>query len=439
MNWGTRLGELIAAYDVPGATLAYAHRGERHEFAAGVLNRRTGVAATPDSLFQIGSITKIWTATQIMLLAEQGLLTVDTPVQELLPEFAVADPHVSKTVTVRHLLTHTSGIDGDLFLDTGRGDDCLEKYVAACADLTQLHPLGATQSYVNAGFPVLGRIIEKLTGELWDDALRRQLIAPLGLEHTVTLPEEAILHRAAVGHLAPSYAPTPTWGLMRSIGPAGLICSTAADVVSFGLAHLDGSLLTPASTAAMRQPQIELPNRHSLGSHWGLGWILDWWDGLPILWHSGSTIGQNAALWLVPDLDLVVALCTNGGHDGALRQALATELFTELAGLRVRPTLQPPAEPVHVDLERYIGLYDRKHVRTTISGRGPGLHATVETTTPGLAELRPPLEIDLIPVDETTFVGRADDDPAWIPFVFYELPDGTPYVHYSARANPRVG
>ncbi|GAA3238470.1 serine hydrolase domain-containing protein [Actinocorallia longicatena] len=437
-TWGRRLNELITEYGVPGATLAYSHRGERHEFAAGVLHRGTGVEATPDSLFQIGSVTKIWTTTQIMLLAERGLLTIDTPVRELLPEFRVADPHVTRSVTVRHLLTHTSGIDGDLFLDTGRGDDTLEKYVAACAELTQLHPMGATQSYVNAAFPILGRIVERLTGQVWDAALRTQIIEPLGLRHTVTLPEEALLYRTAVGHLGKETAPTPKWGLMRPIGPAGLICASAADVVTFGLAHLGTELLSARSAAEMRRPQVELPNRHSLGSHWGLGWILDWWDGLPILWHSGSTIGQQSALWVVPDRDLVIALCTNGGHDGALRQRLIEEMAGELVRLTPRPTLRPPDSPVYVDVERYAGVYDRRHVRTEITTKGTGLHARVEVTTPGLTELSPPLELDLIPVDETTFVGRAEGDPSWIPFVFYDLPDGTSYVHYSARANPRV-
>lgn len=440
MNWGVRLGELAAEHGVPGASLAVWHAGELTEHAAGVLNLATGVAATPDSLFQIGSVTKVWTATQVMLLAERGALTLDTPVRALLPEFAVADEEASRTVTVRHLLTHTSGIDGDLFLDTGRGDDCLERYVAACADLVQLHPPGATQSYVNAAYSVLGRIIERLTGKVWDAALREMVIEPLGLARTVTLPEEALLHRAAVGHLGAGadLRPTPVWGLMRPIGPAGLICASAADVVRFGRAHLDSSLLKDESRAAMRVPQVEVPNPHGLGEAWGLGWILDTWDGVRVLWHSGSTIGQQAALWVIPERGIVAALLTNGGHDSALRQDVARELFADLAGLTVRALPEPPAEPVPIDPARYTGLYERKHVRTLITERDGALHARVEVTTPGLAELGPPLELSLVPVDETTFLGSDGDNPARVPFVFFTLPDGTPYVHFSARANPRV-
>ena len=102
---------------------------------------------------------------------------------------------------MRHLLTHTSGIDGDVFTDTGRGDDCLEKYVALLAEAAQNHPLGATWSYCNSGFSLAGRVIEKLTEGTWDAAIKERLVGPLGLTHTGTLPEEALLHRAAVGHV----------------------------------------------------------------------------------------------------------------------------------------------------------------------------------------------------------------------------------------------
>ncbi len=136
-----------------------------------------------------------------MQLVDEGLLDLDAPVAEVLPELQLADADVTKSVTMRHLLTHTSGIDGDVFTDTGRGDDCLEKYVALLADAEQNHPLGATWSYCNSGFALLGRVIEKLTGKTWDAAMRERLFTPLGLTHTVTLPEEAMLYRAAVGHV----------------------------------------------------------------------------------------------------------------------------------------------------------------------------------------------------------------------------------------------
>lgn len=431
---GQRLAELIAQYEVPGAALAYLHQGELHEFAAGTLNADTGVEATTDSLFQIGSVSKVWTATMLVQLAERGTLTLDTPVVDLLPEFKVADPEVTKTVTVRHLLSHTSGIDGDLFLDTGRGDDCVEKYVAACADLQQNHPLGATQSYCNSGFIIAGRILEKVYGKRWDDVLREQIVEPLGLTHTVTLPEDVLRYRAAMGHVEGGKT-APAWGLMRSAGPAGLICARPADVVAFGRAHLEGGLLKDPQ--AMWEPQVAIPNPYTLGSHWGIGWILDEWSGHRIVSHGGNTIGQHAMLWVVPDTGTVVAVSANGGHSGAFTHAVATELFAELDGIEVPAVLGPPETPVEVDLERHAGVYERVGARTTMSVREGALWCRMEATGE-LAEITPPIELKTIPVDENTFVGRRDGDPDWLSAVFYELADGTPYVHMGARATPKV-
>jgi CubicO group peptidase (beta-lactamase class C family) len=440
-RWHGRLRELIDVHLVPGAALAFWYEGAIHEFAAGVLNLDTGVEATPDSLFQIGSVTKVWTATQVMLLAEEGRLTPDTPVVDVLPEFRLADAAVTRSVTVRHLLSHTSGIDGDLFLDTGRGDDCLERYLAACSTLGQIHPLGATQSYCNAGFVVLGRIVERLTGKVWDQALRDQIIEPLGLTRTVTLPEDALPFRTATGHVGGTggdpLRPTPVWGLMRAIGPAGLICASAGDVVEFGRAHLSDGPLGVRSRVAMQEPQVEVPNPHSLGTHWGLGWILDSWQGRRVLLHGGNTIGQSAAFWVVPDAGVVVCLLANGGHDAALQEAVATELFDELCGLTARTALRPPPEPPSVDVEQYVGVYQRTGMRIVLSVRTGRPHARVENTGP-YADLAPPLDIPLVPVDDVTFVGRPEGDPQWISMVFFELSDGSPYVHFSARATPRV-
>ncbi|MGW7480913.1 serine hydrolase [Nonomuraea muscovyensis] len=437
-RWHARLGELASDHQVPGASLAFLHGGEVHEFAAGVLNVATGVPATTDSLFQIGSVTKVWTATQIMLLAERGELTLDTPVCQVLPEFRVADAEVSATVTIRHLLSHTSGIDGDLFLDTGRGDDCVEKYVAACADLAQNHPLGATQSYCNSGFVIAGRVVERLTGKVWDTALREQVVEPLGLTHTWTLPEDVLRFRAAMGHL--DGVPAPMWGLMRSCGPAGLISARAADVVAFARAHFGpdhegGGLL--GRPQDMWEPQADIPNPHTLGRQWGIGWILDEWQGHRVISHGGNTIGQAAMLWALPDAGTAVCVLANGGHTAAFQHALATELFGELLGLAVPAELGPPAEPYETDVERYAGVYERVGTRMELTARDGRLALRLESTG-ALAGTQPPQDFDLVAVDDTTFVGRPDGRPNWLSAVFYRLADGTPYIHLGARATPKV-
>ena len=146
-HWADRLTTLATQHHVPGAQLGIlrlAPDGSTEQVVVphGVLSLRTGSPTTTDSLFQIGSITKVWTATVVMQLVDAGRLELDTPVAEVLPDLRLSDPEVTRTVTIRHLLTHTSGIDGDVFTDTGRGDECLERYVALLADVAQNHPLG---------------------------------------------------------------------------------------------------------------------------------------------------------------------------------------------------------------------------------------------------------------------------------------------------------
>src|SRR6266536_4956850 len=236
-DWTTRLNELATEANVPGAALGIWSDGQEIVAAHGVLNAATQVPVTTDSVFQVGSITTIWTATMIMQLVE-GLLSLDATVSEVLPGARLGTADVGGQVTVLHLLTHTSGIDGDVFTDTGRGDDCVEKYVGLLGDVDLLYEPGTAYSYCNAGFVLLGRIIEVLDGRTWDESLRERLIEPLDLKHTVTLAEEAILHRAAVGHLASDGSLVKTWQLPRSIGPAGLITQSAGDLLEFARLHL---------------------------------------------------------------------------------------------------------------------------------------------------------------------------------------------------------
>jgi dipeptidyl aminopeptidase/acylaminoacyl peptidase/CubicO group peptidase (beta-lactamase class C family) len=456
-HWQRRLTALTARHRVPGASLGILRvrpglEDELVEAATGVLNKDTGVEVTTDSLFQIGSMTKVWTATLALQLVDEGLLDLDAPISVVLPELALREPDVAKQVTMRHLLTHTSGIDGDVFTDTGRGDDCLEKYVDLLAEVAQNHPLGATWSYCNAGFSLAGRVIEKLTGSTWDQALRERLYKPLGLEHTVTLPEEALLYRAAVGHVSEGGAdpkPAPVWGLPRALGPAGLVTSTAADALAFARMHLarglaaDGTrVLSEESVAAMAEKHADLPDRYSLGDSWGLGWIRFGWDGHRLIGHDGNTIGQAAFLRVLPDQGLAVTLLTNGGNARDLYQDLYREIFAELADVAMPAPLAAPAEPPVVDVQRHVGRYDRASVMGEVLVRD-GQAVLRQTVTGPLAELLPDPthEFVMVPVDETgdLFVVRQPEALTWSPVTFYSLPTGEKYLHFGVRATPKVG
>ncbi|HVL81518.1 MAG TPA: serine hydrolase domain-containing protein [Actinomycetota bacterium] len=441
-----RLSELIAEHEVPGAAIGVLHRGQLTQAAAGVVNRNTGVEATTDTVFQIGSMTKSWTATVVMMLADEGLVSLDEPVKTYLPDFRVADPDVTEKVTLRHLLAHTSGIDGDHFPDCGRGDDCLERYVQTCADLKQTHPFGATMSYCNTGYSVAGRVIEVVTGSVWDQVMRERLYVPLGLTQTGTLPEEALLHLTAVGHVRPkpSQPPqvAPVWMLPRGCGPMGLVNSTVRDALEFARLHLDGGrgLLSEASVRTMQEPQVEVPDPYTLGSHWGVGWILFDWDGRRLYGHDGNTIGQAAFLRVLPDEQLAVCLLTNGGDAAAVYRKLYSEILTELAGVRVPPYPVRPETPLGLDLSRYEGSFERLSVRVDLEAGDGGLDATITLSGPIAAMVPEPVSrAKLTPVDETTFLISREGAADATPVVFYGFEEGTPrYLHMGARAHPRV-
>ena len=134
-TWQERLDTLRAAHRVPGAALAVLVDGELHELASGVLNRETGLAVTPDSLFQSGSIAKIHTATAAMRLVDAGRLDLDARVVDVLPEFGTPDPAATALITVRHLLTHTAGLTNDFHGNGETGDDAIAKYVEAAREV----------------------------------------------------------------------------------------------------------------------------------------------------------------------------------------------------------------------------------------------------------------------------------------------------------------
>jgi CubicO group peptidase (beta-lactamase class C family) len=453
-GWVTgRLPALLAEHKVPGAAVGVYARGEVFDFASGVLSHATGVEATADSVFQIGSITKTWTATLVMQLADEGRLDLDAAVARYLPDFALADGEAARAITVRQLLCHTAGFEGDIFTDTGWNDDCVEKYVATLKTDPQLFPPGAMFSYNNAGYCVLGRVVEVLRDQPFDQALREHLFAPLGLAHAATDANSAILFRAAVGHLpSPEEGglpvPAPMWSLAKSNAPAGaMLAMRPRDLLAFARMHLGGGtaedgtrVLSAASVRAMRDKQVTLPPLGLMGTHWGLGWELFDWPGGLVFGHDGGTIGQNAFLRAVPDRDVAIALLTNGGNPIALYTEVFGHLLRELAGVDLPAFPVPPAAPRRVDATRYLGTYENSVGRAEVTQDGDGRVWMTETPLGELAALVGEVEkTELVHVEGDTFIPATPQHGIYLPHVFVG-DDGSGrslYIH-SGRATRRA-
>ena len=447
-----RLPALIAEHGVPAAAVAVSVDGEVVDAATGLLSTTTGVEATPDSLFQIGSITKVWTATLVMQLVDDDLVELDAPIRRYLPELRLVDESAAATLTVRQLLSHTAGFEGDIFTDTGPGDDCLERYVAELAGVPQLFPPGEQFSYSNAGYCLLGRLVEVLRGKSFDDCVRDHLFTPLGLTHAANGPYEAILYRVAVGHVRPEegadQVPAPIWAMARSNVPAGsMLAMRPRDLLTFAHAHLaggrtpDGStLLAPDTAAAMQRPEVRLPDIRVMGDWWGLGWELFDSMGTPVFGHDGNTVGQASFLRIVPERGVAVALLTNGGDPYALYRDVVGHVLRELAEVELRPLPEPPADPEPVDATRFTGTYSSRVADLVVTQDDDGrIWLEMRPKDEALEMGGKPHRSELVGFAPDTLIPLEAQSGVHVPSAFLG-DDGAGHVRYMhiGRAIPRV-
>jgi len=448
-----RLATWTERYYVAGAALGVLDGGEVRSAAAGVINNVTGVETTPDTLFQIGSITKVYTTSLIMQLVDEGRVQLDAPARTYLPDLRFAgDEETIASVTVRQLLTHTSGVDGDYFEGHGRGDDAVARYVAACAQLPFVFAPGTMWSYCNAGFVVLGRIVEVLTGMTWGAALGERLLQPLGLTQTVTLPEDALLFRTAAGHAvdpARTITRSPAWGISFSSGPAGATpCASVGDLLSFAAMHMRGGIaadggrvLSEAAVREMQHQQVQLPPQPGeAAAHWGLGWMLFDWGGRRVIGHDGGTIGQMSSLRILPEEGFGVALLTNSTPTGGLLASRVMRwLFGQTLEIAMPERPRPPEARVEIDLAPYAGVYERVSARIEVSESEGRLFARA-TNTGALANLQPPLPpLELHAVDASLFLQHEPYTGTYQPVTFSQFEDGRPRYLFAGRVARRVG
>ncbi len=379
-----RLAALIEEHGVPGASVSVLHDGEVTDAVAGVVNLRTQVDVQADSPFMIQSTTKVWTATLAMQLVDEGLVELDDRVIRHLPEFRTADPQVSSMITLRHLLTHSGGFEGDLWSPTSDSDDALERFVAEHVSQAEQHvEPGRFFSYCSAGMGVLGRVIEVLRGMTFNEALRHHVADPLGLEEVVVDAGEAPAFRTAIGHVSAGpgapLRPLRTWAVMPPSNPAAgnQLAMTARGLVAFAAMHLgDGRtpggvrLLSEQSARLMRQPHVDLRPATGQGSSQGLGWRIG--HSPYVVDHGGDAPGNACMLRLLPDHGVAIAALANGGDMAPLFATLSEELLSRLAGVTPADVPSAPdAAPID-DPDRYCGTYALRNQVTEVTADGFG-------------------------------------------------------------------
>jgi CubicO group peptidase (beta-lactamase class C family) len=321
---------------IPGLALAVVRGGDVvHAAGAGVTSAEDGVPVTPSTLFRVGSITKSLTGTAAMRLVDQGLLDLDRPVVAELPWFALSDPAATPLVTLRMLLTHTSGLPHD-HQPFGRPEpEALERRVRdEIPRYALVAPPGSRYSYSNAGLHVAGFLVATKSGTTYAEAMRRLLFEPLGMTRTTFDPTVAMTYPLAQPHvLDDAGRPAVQHRFAHNAGhyPSGQAISTVLDLARFASFHLGGGrvgaeqLLRPEAVAAMHAPAVEIGD----GVHYGLTFRVGSYRGLQRVGHGGAIAGFGARLDMLPGAGLGVALAFNRLARELPADGLVEEIFDQ--------------------------------------------------------------------------------------------------------------
>ena len=348
---------------IPGASIGVWYGGKEYVAGFGKTSIEHPLPVTKETLFQVGSNTKPMVATAIMRLSEMGKLDLDVPVKTYLPKLKLKDKTVADKVTLRHLLNHTAGWEGDYFNDFGTGDEALEKMVKALGNLNQMTPLGDIWSYNNAAFYIAGRVIEVITGKAFEIVIKELVFEPLDMSMSFFYPDDIMItHRFVVGHdlIDKKNKVSRPWAIPRAGAPAGGVVANVHDMLSFARFHMgkgDG-VLKAASLKAMHRPTVATSGT----SQMGISWFINDMGGKEIVYHGGSTNGQNSGFWFIPEENFALTVLTNSSEtqeDRFLEEAL--KIYFDVS---VPPTKL--LEPSEDELQSYTGRYENIEMILTI-------------------------------------------------------------------------
>ncbi|MGQ0647367.1 MAG: serine hydrolase domain-containing protein [Gemmatimonadaceae bacterium] len=295
----------MARLHIPGAALAVVRAGQVVKAQGyGMADLEHGIQVTPQTVFKIGSVSKQFLATGIMLLAQDGRLTIDDPVATYYP----GAPESWRGVTLRHFLTHTSGVlrEGPAFDPLKVQPDSIVIRSAFTRPLE--FPTGSKYQYCNVCYFTLADVIARVSGKGWDAFLTERVFRPAGMSDTRTTTTTALVPRRARGYAwrDSGYVNAPEFMALR---PSGAFLSTVLDLAKWDAALYEERVLTRASRAAM-WTRAQLTGGAMYG--YGFGWQLDSIDGRWRVHHGGSLPGFRAQMTRFVDDSLTVIVLTNG-------------------------------------------------------------------------------------------------------------------------------
>ncbi|MEU5099594.1 serine hydrolase domain-containing protein [Streptomyces sp. NPDC020996] len=378
-----KLSEFVTAQatelGVPGVAAGVLLDGREICASHGVTSLSNPLPVDEKTLFPVASVSKTFTATALMRLVAEGRVDLDAPVRSYVPELKLADERAAAQITVLNLLNHTAGLDWNL-IDDGEGDRSLTGLVAKLSRLPLIAPPGARASYSQAGYNLAGRIIEKVTGLPFEQAMTSLVLQPVGLTDTVYGLSEVMVRKFAVGHNRGDdgeLRPARPWAAFREgargDNPGGGLASSVSDLLRWARFHLgDGEGVLPTAELHRMREQTVALRASTLGVGFGICWFLHDLDGLHAIGHGGSGNGQFAELLIVPELDFAVVCLANAGPDGyPLNQSVVRWALEHCLGVTAKT-----AEPVPYDEERaqqVVGRYEIDAMNLDIATDGTRL------------------------------------------------------------------
>jgi len=353
----------LTAYHLPGATVAVVKDGELFfSKGYGYANIEEQIPVVADqTLFRPGSITKLFTWTAIMQLAEQGKVDLNADINTYLKGFQIPDTY-SQPITLANLLTHTSG-----FEDRGEGlyvrdlEDMLPLSEYAARYLpTRIRPPGEMMGYSNYGAGLAGYIVEAVSGMPYERYVQENILAPLGMNNSTMVqpPSQELAANLALGYkyVNGAYLPTEEWIQATS---TGALFASATDMAKFMIAHLqdgcyrDGCILHKSTAQDMHARHFAQDPR---AGGWTYGFMEMELNGHRIIWHGGATLYFHSALFLLPErnVGLFVSYNSQGGmpaHEALIRA------FMDRYYPASNPLVPQPSDDFATRASRFIGIY----------------------------------------------------------------------------------
>jgi D-alanyl-D-alanine carboxypeptidase len=338
----------------PGIAVIVTRKGQTlHRAAYGMANVELGVALTPDHVLRIGSVTKQFTSAAILMLAEEGKLAVSDPITKFLPDY----PTQAKTITIEHLLTHTSGIQSYTDMPAWRGKWRQDMTPAEIVDLFKNEPMqfapGEKWRYNNSGYILLGAIIEKVSGKKYADFVQERIFTPLGMAHTrYDVTEEVTAKRAAGYGRTGARIVNAQYLSMTQPYAAGALMSTVDDLAKWDAALAAGRVIR-ADSLAQAFTSYKLASGNESG--YGFGWQISRYEGLAVQEHGGGIPGFRAHVVRMPSEGVYVAVLSNLAAAEPDTELLARKAAAIAIG---KPLVNPAAmAPTAEQLEPYVGRY----------------------------------------------------------------------------------